>query len=274
MFRYEDYRAFLRAFYAHNKSREYGFSLRAFSKRAQLRSPNYLKLVMDGDRNLTQEMAVRFADTCCLRGQGAEYFCALVAFNQATTSKERERSYARLSSLSHYRKVHRLTRAQEAYHEHWYIPVIRELTARADFSEDARWIARRLLPPITTREAERALSVLLELGLLSRDQRGRLVQVDTLVQTPEGSLSQHVQRYHLAMMERAADAMVHVPATHRQIESLTLCLTEARFAELKARIESFAEAILQEFQAQACSTRVVQVNLHLFPLTIEEGEHA
>src|SRR3954470_5034384 len=102
VFRFRDYRAFLRAFYEQNKSNEYGFSLRAFSKRARLRSSNYLKLVMDGERNLTSEMAVRFAKACSLRGQAADYFCELVAFNQAKSAAERERAYARLIRFPRY----------------------------------------------------------------------------------------------------------------------------------------------------------------------------
>lgn len=262
----------MRAFYALNKAGEYGFSLRAFSKRAQLRSSNYLKLVMDGERNLTQEMAARFAEACALRGQSAEFFCALVAFNQADNAKDRDRAYARVSKFKRYRTVHRLDRAQDAYHAHWYIPAIRELVVRLDFREDPQWLARQLMPAITPREAERALKVLIELGLLTRNDAGRLEQVDALVQTTETPISHHIQRYHRAMMERAADAMHKVPHQQRQIESITLCLSEARMRDLKARVESFCGEILQEYQADADSRRVVQLNVQFFPLTIEEGE--
>ena len=271
VFRFRDYRAFLRAFYALNKAGEYGFSLRAFSKRAQLRSSNYLKLVMDGERNLTQEMAARFAQACSLRGQAAEYFCALVAFDQAQSATDRDRAYARVSKFKRYRAVHRLDRAQDAYHAHWYIPAIRELVVRRDFREDPHWVAQQLMPAITPREAEKALHVLVELGLLKRDTHGRLVQVDALVQTPDIPLGHHIQRYHRAMMERASDAMHRLPHQQRQIESITLCLSPARVRDLKARVESFCDEILQEYQADADSRRVVQLNIQMFPLTIDEG---
>ena len=42
-----DYREFLRDFCQEKKATEYGFSQRAFSRRAGLRSTNYLKPVMD-----------------------------------------------------------------------------------------------------------------------------------------------------------------------------------------------------------------------------------
>lgn len=271
MFGYHDYRTFLRDFYVQNKAGKYGFSLRAFSKRAGLRSSNYLKLVMDGERNLTLEMAARFAEACCLRRQAAEYFSALVSFNQAKSVNERDRAYARLSKLSRYREVHRLSRAQEAYHSHWYIPIIRELVVRKDFRDDPRWIASELMPAITTREAEQAIQVLLELGLVTRDKRGGLSQAHALVQTPDGPLGQHISRYHRVMLERAAEAIDGVPKEQRQIESLTLCLSEARLRDLKQRIESLCDEVLQEYQADDDSRRVVQLNIQMFPVTKQES---
>jgi len=272
VFGFRDYRAFLRAFYEQNKAGDYGFSLRAFSKRAGLRSSNYLKLVMDGDRNLTSEMAARFARACSLRGAAADYFCELVAFNQARTAAERERVHARLVRFKRHRNVHRLDRAQEAYHSRWYIPAIRELVARPDFREEARWIARTLMPSIAPREAEQALAILMELGLLTRGEDGRLEQVDALVETPDRPLGHHVVRFHRAMLERAAEALDRVPRAQREIESLTLCLSEARMRELKARIAAFCDEILQTYDADADSRRVVQVNLQMFPLSIEEKD--
>src|SRR5688572_639356 len=142
VFRYQDYRSFLREFYERNKQLKGGYSLRAFSRGTGLRSPNYLKLVMDGARNLTQPMALRFAEGCGLTGNAVEYFCELVAFNQARVARERELHYERLTRFSRFRKVHKLDVAQSEYHSEWYIPVIRELATRADFRDDPAWIAK------------------------------------------------------------------------------------------------------------------------------------
>ena len=81
VFRYLDYRRFLADYYRARKAR--GFSYRAFSRAAGLGAPNYLKLVIDGQRNLTAAMAARFAHACGLSGEGADYFAQLVEFNQA-----------------------------------------------------------------------------------------------------------------------------------------------------------------------------------------------
>ena len=102
-------------------------------RRAALRSPNYLKLVIDGERNLTEAMAARFAKACALGDEEGEYFVDLVSFNQARTATERAEGYAKLTGFRRYRRAHKLELAQDAYHSQWYLPAIRELAARSDW---------------------------------------------------------------------------------------------------------------------------------------------
>jgi uncharacterized protein (TIGR02147 family) len=273
VFRHQDYRAFLREYYEARRARRDGFSLRAFSRRVGLRSPNYLKLVIDGVRNLTPEMAIRFAEGCGLAGEALEYFCALVALNQAHSSRERDLHYGRIKRLRRYRKVYKLDAAQDAYHSQWYIPAIRELIARGDFEEDPKWIAKALLPSITPREAERALKVLCELGLLVRQRRtGRLVQSEPLVETQAGPLGHHLVSFHRAMMARAAEAIDRVPRDEREIASLTLCLSQTRMLELKTELERFRAELLQNYPADEVAERVVQVNFQMFPLSKKRSD--
>ncbi len=270
VYSFRDYRLYLRAYYEAGGRDGKGVSLREFGKRAGLRSPNYLKLVMDAQRNLTSGMAVRFAQAAELRGDAANYFCALVAFNQEKDSVARARAYERLSDFARYRHVHKLAAAQEAYYSQWYLPAIRELAARSDFQEEPKWIARTLCPPISVRDAERAVSVLVELGLLIRNGDGRLVQANGLVQSPEGPLGHQLVAYHRSMMERAADALDRIPREDREIASLTLCVSEEQMRAIKARLEHFREELLQEYTAGDDARRVVQINFQMFPLSVKE----
>src|SRR3990172_7163201 len=82
IFNYTDYRAFLADFYKEAKKTK-SISLRAFSKKAGFTSPNYPKMVMDGDRNLTEESITRFVSALELNKQEEEFFRNLVLFNQA-----------------------------------------------------------------------------------------------------------------------------------------------------------------------------------------------
>jgi uncharacterized protein (TIGR02147 family) len=267
VFRYQDYRAFLRAYHESKKGQR-GFSLRAFSRRVGLRSPNYLQLVIDGARNLRPPMALRFGAGCGLQGRSLDYFCELVAFNQARSQAERELHYGRIRRFGRYRKVHELDVAEDTYHSHWFIPAIRELVSARDFDENPKWIAKTLLPSISTAEAERALRVLTELGLLVRDESGtRWVQAEPLIETGPGVLTHHLTSFHRAMLAHAAEAIDRVPRQDREIASLTLCLSQEKLRALKDELQEIRRDLLQRYPADAESERVVQVNFQMFPLS-------
>lgn len=270
MYSYADYRRFLADHYAYAKA-EHAFSFRAFSQRAGIRSSNYLKLVIDGKRNLTASMAARFAKGCGLTGARADFFCELVAYCQATTLPERNRCYERLYRFRPFRAVQKLAREQAAYHSQWYLPAIRELVRRADFREDPAWIAAQLVPSISPVLAEKAIATLLKLGLLQRrpaEEGGGLAQTDELVTTGSGPLGHQIVSFHHMMLERAGYALDHSPREERDISCLTLCVSEEKLAELKERVRAFRRELLHAAEQGNLPERVVQINFQVFPLSV------
>ena len=269
MFRYLDYRSYLADFYAAKKKR--GFSFRAFSRTAGLGAPNYLKLVIAGQRNLTAEMAGRFAEACGLSNDAADYFKHLVEFNQARTQEKRNAAYERLTGFQRYRKAQRIEVAQAAYHSTWYLPAIRELVVSPAFREDPEWIAATLWPPIKPQDAKSAIDTLLDLGLLHRDPHGRLRQASAVVSTGGQTHGMHIRNYHAQMLARAEAAMELVPAAQRDLSALTFCLPEDGIEKLKQRLADFRRELIELAESQSERGQVVQLNLQLFPLTQHVG---
>ena len=267
VFGYLDYRAFLRDFYNARKTKGRGFSYRSFSRKAGLKSPNYLKLVVDGERNLSSEMAERFAEACGLDDDEARYFVDLVAFNQATGLAERNKHYGKLTGYQRYRKAHKLDLAHAAYYSAWYMPAIRELAAHSEFRDDPAWIAEQLVPPISKLEAERSLQILIELGLLVRDGAGKLRQADVLLSTGPETRGLHIATYHRGMMERAMASIDLVPPAERDISSLTFCLGANGLRSFKERVQRFRRELLELSALEDDPEQVVQMNFQLFPLS-------
>lgn len=266
VFDYLDYRAYLRDAYLDGKKRR-GLSYRGFSRRVGLKSPNFLKRVIDGERNLSEEMAPRFAKALGLAGEAAAYFADLVRFNQARTATQRNAAYASLTGSRRYRKVRKLELAHAAYHATWYLPAIRELAARSDFREDPRWIAATLVPSIAIGDVTRALRTLLDLGLLVRDENGALRQGDPIVSTGPETSGLHIANYHRTMMERASAAIDGIAPADRDISSLTLCLGEDGMRRLKDRVQRFRRELLELSAVEDDPVQVVQLNFQLFPLS-------
>src|ERR1043166_5840097 len=103
-----DYRAYLRAHYEAAKRTQRSFSFRSFAKLAGLRSPNFLKLVIEGDRNLGADSVPRFCVALGLEGPEAEFFADLVAFNQASSLAEKNRAFERISPSRRFRAARRI----------------------------------------------------------------------------------------------------------------------------------------------------------------------
>jgi uncharacterized protein (TIGR02147 family) len=267
IFEYLDFRQFLRDFYSAQKLKSRAFSHRAFSKRAGLSSSNYLSLVMKGQRDLSSEMAPRFAKACGLAKREADFFCDLVAYGQAKTTEEKQRWHERLARFRKFREAHRLVGEQTAYHANWYMPAVRELATLAAFEEDPHWIAATLEPPISERQALEALATLEKLGLLQRNRAGKLQQAQALVTTGPGPLGHQIFVYHQGMLDLAKRALDHLPRDQRDISSLTLCVAESTLPILKERLREFRRELLQLAELEPAPERVVQLNFQMFPLS-------
>ena len=268
IFEYVDYRAYLQAYYEASKRHNPAFSYRYFARRAGYSSPSFLRHVMRGERNLSAESVESFAKALSLDREEGMFFEALVSFDQAETHDEKRRAFERVASSRRFRRARRLDSAMFEYLSHWYYPVIREMTARADFREDAAWIAGQLLPAITEEQAAQALGVLLELELVVRDQQGCLRRGQPSIATEHEVRSMGVVSYHHQMLERAAASIEGVDREWRDIAAMTVCISPDTIAELKRRVHRFREILLELCDRDGAPTIVYQINTQLFPLSL------
>lgn len=270
VFSYLSYRSFLRDAYTDLKSRQRGFSYRWFSKRAGLSSPNFLKLVMDGKRNLSPRGAEAFATALGLIGREASFFRELVDFEQAETAADKNRAWDRLSSYQGHRQVHGLERHQFEYLSKWWHPAIREMVAIPGFREDPEWIAKQLRPSITAAQARAALELLIALGFVARHEDGSLRQVDQLISTGPEVRSLAAGNFHRQMLTRAAESIELVERTERDISSITVAVSRKSFQLIKERIHQLRSELMELAAREGNPDRVIQVNFQAFPLAIIE----
>ena len=78
IYAYLDYRNFLKDLFAFKKQESASFSFRNFSRLAGLKSSNFLKLVMDGKRNLSPQSIHQVAKAFKLSKGEADFFETLV----------------------------------------------------------------------------------------------------------------------------------------------------------------------------------------------------
>jgi uncharacterized protein (TIGR02147 family) len=271
IYEYLDYRAYLRAVYAERKQRQPGFSYRWFSQRAGMTSPNFLKLVIEGKRNLTPKSADQFAKALGLGTKESDFFRDLVAFNQAPTPAERNRRFSRIGKYRKHRAVRRLEHNTFEYLSHWYYPAIRELVGCDGFREDPSWIGQRLEPKVAPAQVTKAVAVLLKLGVLERDAKGRLAQGEPLLSTGPEVRSLAVGNFHRQMMAQAARSIEAIAGADREISGVTVALSKRGFEMFKQKIHELRSELLELSAEEPDATRVVQFNFQAFPLADVAG---
>lgn len=99
IFAYSDYRHFLSDYYKTKKAQSTKFSYRYFAMKAGFSSASYLKLVMDGKRNLTECSQEKFVNAIGLSEKESEYFNSLVGLSQSHTEREKMKFFKRCELL-------------------------------------------------------------------------------------------------------------------------------------------------------------------------------
>ena len=270
VFGYTNYREYLRDTYDHLKRTKPQFSYRYFARLAGFSLPNYLKLVMDGERNLTSRSIWQFAKALKLGRNEREFFGRLVQMNQARSEDERNDHYRALSAARGYLRIKDIERDRYEYYSNWYVVPIRELVATRGFREEPEWIARQLEPRITASQARKALELMLRLGLLLRGEDGRLTQADPVLSTGKEVRDLAVRNFHRAMIERAGEALERFPIDQRQVSSLTVPMTRERAEQIAQKLHEVRRMLFEamcEPDPDASPDAVYQLNFQLFPLT-------
>lgn len=266
-FGYTNYRHYLRDFYEQQKASTRGYSYRSFSKAAGFSSPNYLKLVIDGERNVSPEAVQKISQVLKLKGTMASYFEVLVKMNQASSDEERLGHFDTLKKLTPAAKRRSLEATGLEYLSSWLHAVLREMTILPDFRDDPYWIARRMYGKATAEEILRSLQFLVSEGYIEKTSSGRYQPKDNVVLSSDEIRSLAIRNYHRQMLELARESLDGQPLDEREFGALTIILAKEHLGELKSRMKAFRQELHTWALAKNLEIpgdQVVQVNSHMY----------
>jgi uncharacterized protein (TIGR02147 family) len=267
IFDYMNYREFLRDFFLEKKQELRFYSYRLFSQRAGLKSPNFLKLVIDGERNLSKQSVYKFAKAMALAKKETDYFENLIFFNQSTTLEEKNLFLERLMRYRKQRDLRKIEEKEYEYYSHWYNLALRELVCAADFKDDFKRLGSALIPAISAAEAAKAVKLLLQLGFVERLEGGTYVKTSPSLTTGSQIRSIAIANYHRELFRLADDGLDRFPASERDVSSLTLGISLKTIPLIKERLQQLRNELLEIAEEDEQVERVVQLNMQLFPLT-------
>lgn len=281
IFRYLNYRDYLKDFYQFKKNKNPNFSYANFAMRAKINTPNYLKRVIDGERSLNAESIPKFCFGLELSSKESIYFEALVNFNQSKDEDIRKHYWGILRKAAEDvpgSALEVLGNQFEVFN-HWYILPVRELVLLKNFNESPNHVVKLMKNKITKKEAEFAIATLLKLEMLKRDQNGKLYQTQSIVRYSQEIVNLTIREYHRQMLERTNEALTEDEFGTWNVRALSLAIKKQDFQELYQRISDFIFQLNKEYSVSEKDQKsekdlVVQVNCQMVQLSDAGSESA
>jgi uncharacterized protein (TIGR02147 family) len=272
VFAYTDYRTYLAEWLAEKEKSHPSFSSAVFEQMAGISDGGILHDVLRGDRDLDRENVMKISRAVGHGKDEAEYFKALVFFNNASDLRSRNRYYEKLNSVKsrsrEFLKARRSRKEQYEFYAQWHHCAVRALIDMYPFKDDYRWLARNVYPAITERQARRSVHLLETLGLIQKSKDGIYRLTDRSVTTSEAILSLAVHNFHRDAADLAKAALEKLPIDKRNIAGLTVGISEKTYFRICDEIQEFRHKIAQLARHDTGADRTYQLNFHLFPITV------
>ena len=267
IYNYTDYRQYLHDTFVHLKTIQRRFSYRAMSAKLGFAAPNFLKLVIDGKRNIGRESIEKITSGLELNKRESEYFSYLVFFAQAKDPVEKNYYFGLIAAMRSRTSTTLLQADQFEYLNRWYHPTIREIVADRQTPLDLEQLSQRLGGAVSPARIRQSVNLLLRLGLLEIDEDGTYRQTSVTLNTENELNSFAIRHYHEQVLDTARKALHAVPAPQREIGSATLNLSKNGFNRIKQRLQDFREELLQIAADDTDPQQVYHVNMQFYPLT-------
>lgn len=267
IYNYLDYRKYLGDLIAFKKNQNKNFSYRFWARNCGFSSPNFIKLVVEGKRNLSAESIAKISDGFSMDSRQRDFFENMVLMNQASTHKTKDRYYQKMMSARQYSKNHRIDKESYEYFSRWYYPAVREIIGLKNTDQSPETIAAMLNPSITPKEAEKAVRLLESLSLIRKNEENvYIVSEKTLTTGPEVR-SLVVANYHREMIRLAGESLERFSPDERNVTALTLSVSHEKVKEIIDCIAELRQNLLRIASGDDDADQVIQVNFQMFPLS-------
>ncbi len=265
IFRYDDYREFLRANYEETKKSNPNFSYRYISQKVGFQN-SYLGRLFRKDAHLALDKIAAYADVMKLSRRETLYFEALVRYGRARGESEKEKCLEQLKMAKGI-EFSTIQQDEEEFFSAFHHVVIRSLLGiHKCTTQDYRKIASMVIPNISTAEAEESVKLLVRLGMVNVDDEGFFHVTTYYISTSAKWSDRAIHEYQAKNIELSREALDKQNKKERDISTLTFTVDRSRLPLLREKLSSFREEVMRFSDEGENDNEVMHLNLQLFPV--------
>ncbi|MBR6854144.1 MAG: TIGR02147 family protein [Fibrobacter sp.] len=262
---YKDYHPLIKDFYEDQKRTSY-FSWREFAKLAGFSSPTYLRLVSEGQSNLSRVTMPRMISAMGLAGYEATYFKALVNFCNAKDDESKMPFWKEMRRIALEYKVRVVDKEAVEYFDGWKNSVVRELAPMMTGATPGK-MAKTCCNEISAAEVSSSLDFLTKAGFLKKDSNGVYRQTEKNVVASKDGMTYAVHALQKKMVSLGGEAIERFDADKRSVSGVTLTVNRKAYERIAKEIDDFRKRIIAIASDIDEADQIYQLNLQFFPMT-------
>jgi uncharacterized protein (TIGR02147 family) len=227
-------------------------------------SRSYFQDVLNG--KFVSELKVPlFIKLLRLSHDESQYFRVLVKFNQCDDPEEKELLLDQLITLNRIpQKI--VSPKAYSYYKEWYHSVVKALLEVIDFSGDYAGLGHKLLPPITARQARGSIKLLMDLGLIKKNERGFYKPTDKVVSTGAFAQDAIIRQFQMKCIGSARFALLKNRGQPERVLTNTISISEEGYKRLETHLQKFCSEVRSiVHKDEKKPDRVYQLDILLFP---------
>lgn len=270
IFDFDSYRDFLikvgmpDGLYSHTSN-----NLQTWAKRLGYKSPSSLTMVLKGQRSPSFDMLSAISEDLKMNTREKTYFELLVQLEKANKkNKDPKEILEKIAKLNSDGQAISLGLKEFSAISEWYFLAIKQLISTPSFIEDEDWIFRKLRKKVTPSQIRNAISIMLEMETIGRDETGKLIVLKEGLLTTNDVPSSAIKRHHFGMINRALEAIEEQNVKERQVTSITMKIKEEDLAAAKKSIFDFIKDFNNKFSTTEAD-ELFQMNMQFFKHTRE-----
>lgn len=262
---YQDYHLLIKDYYEERKRTSY-FSWREFAKVAGFTSPTYLRLVSEGESNLSRAKIDRMVNAMGLTGYEVDYFKAMVNYGNAKDGESKAAYLKEMQKIALEYRVRVVDKEAVEYFDGWKNPVIRELAPMMPGATPGT-MAKMCCNEISAAEVSSSLEFLTKAGFLKKGSDGAYRQTEKNVTASKDGMVYAVHAMQRKMLELAAESIERFEPQDRSISGLTFTVNRECYERIAQEVDAFRKKIVNIASDAEDADQIYRLNLQLFPMT-------
>jgi uncharacterized protein (TIGR02147 family) len=266
VFHYSNYREFIKDSYTYLAAHDSSITTRKFAKIAGLRSHSHINLIVQGSRNISEDVSIKIAEAFDLNSKERKYFQCLVLFNQAETEENKEIIWQKIIRLLGLTSSQNFTQDHFRIFVSWKIPTLFEAMQTSFFNGTKKDLVRILNSILTNEEIEIGIETLKGLNLIEVIGDSVKIKDQSNIVSPDAVPFEIFYGYHKSLFDLAAEALKIYPEEERFFTGLTVALSENGYSKLQKVVRELESEVAEIQKKDQEASGVFQLSIQVFPI--------